>query len=235
MLFVPITTELSYLKDSLTFISIFAIAYVFIAFVQPLRARFGDQRAARTKFLELLNDQHDAVSEDFFKLWPHDKQYFFDSTDSSGLAFRVRNGSALILSGPAGKSARFKQLLIEFQYVCWGNDWRPAIVHADDSQRELYEDLGFSMQKIGEEAVVDLYTFTSSTVKDKYFKNIRNRFEKQDYSFELIRPVHDREILARLKEISNEWMERGNHAERGYAMGYFSEQYMNMCDIAVAR
>ncbi|HEY1645994.1 MAG TPA: phosphatidylglycerol lysyltransferase domain-containing protein [Candidatus Saccharimonadales bacterium] len=221
--------------DSLSFISIFAVVYVLLSFVQPLRARFGDQRQGREKFNQLIEEQHDSVSEDFFKLWPHDKQYYFDSTEESGLAFHVYHGSALILGGPAGKQARFKQLLSEFRYICWGNDWQPAIIHADDSLRDTYEDLGFSMQKIGEEAVVDLFTFTTSTVKDKYFRNIVNRFEKQGYTFELLTPPHHQAVLTRLKEISEDWLDRGNHAERGYAMGYFSEQYMAMGDVAVAR
>lgn len=221
--------------DSLSFITIFAVLYVLIAFVQPLRSRFGDQQAARQKFLALLNEQHDSVSEDFFKLWPHDKQYYFDSSEESGLAFHVYHGSALILGGPAGKHARFKQLLSEFQYVCWGNDWRPAVIHADDSLKDIYEELGYSLQKIGEEAIVDLYTFTSQTVKDKYFRNISSRFAKQGYSFEVLRPPHHQAVISRVHEVSDQWLARGNHVERGYAMGYFSEQYMSICELAVAR
>lgn len=221
--------------DSLTFITIFAVLYVFISFVQPLRARFGDQKSDREKFLELLNIQHDAVSEDFFKLWPHDKQYFFDSTGESAVAFHVYRGTALILGGPAGKQARFKQLLSEFQYVCWGNDWRPAIVHADPVLKPIYEELGYIVQKLGEEAVVDLYKFDDETKKDKYFKNISNRFSKQGYSFELLSPPHHPAVLTRLKEVSDQWLNRGNHVERGYVMGYFTEQYISMCEVAVAR
>lgn len=222
-------------SDSLTFVTVFAIAYVLIAFVQPLRARFGDQQPARQKFLELLNEQHDANAEDFFKLWPHDKQYFFDSSGKSGLAFHVYRGVALVLGGPAGKQARYRQLLSEFQFVCSGNDWRPAIIHADDSLQEEYLKLDFAAQKIGEEAVVDLYRFISTTVDDKYFRNILSRFNKQAYTFELLSPPHHQAVISRLKEISDQWLSRGNHTERGYAMGYFSEEYISMCQVAVAR
>jgi phosphatidylglycerol lysyltransferase len=221
--------------DSLSFISIFALLYVLISFVQPLRSIFGDQRNDRQKFTDLLEVQHDSVSEDFFKIWPHDKHYFFDSTGESGLAFHVYRGTALILGGPAGKQARYKQLLSEFQYVCYGNDWRAVIVHADGSLKGLYEELGYNVQKLGEEAVVDLFKFDNETKKDKYFKNIVNRFSKQKYSFEILSPVHHPAVITRLKEISDQWINRGNHVERGYAMGYFSEQYMAMCEIAVAR
>ena len=232
---VAYTRRAKLFADSLSFITVFAILYVLIAFFQPLKARFGDQRAAIEKFKSLLNDQHDAVSEDFFKIWPHDKQYFFDSSEKSGLAFHVRHGVALIVGGPSGKKARFKQLLGEFEYVCFGNDWKLAIIHCDDLLKDVYEDLGFIMQKIGEESVVDLYKFTSETVLDKYFRNIISRFNKLGYSFEVLRPPHHAAVISRLKEVSEQWLGRGNHAERGYAMGYFTETYMKMCDVAVAR
>lgn len=232
---VAYTNRAKLFADSLSFVTIFAILYVLIAFFQPLRARFGDQKAATLKFKDLLDNQHDAISEDFFKIWPHDKQYFFDSSEKSGLAFHAHRGVALVVGGPAGKNARFRQLLNEFEYVCFGNDWQPAIIHCDDSLKDLYEDLGFNMQKIGEEAVVDLYKFTSETVSDKYFRNIINRFNKQGYSFEILRPPHHPAVISRLREVSEQWMGRGNHAERGYAMGYFTEGYMEICDVAVAR
>jgi phosphatidylglycerol lysyltransferase len=142
---------------------------------------------------------------------------------------------ALILGGPAGKEARFKQLLSEFQYVCWGNDWRPAVIHADASLRTLYEEFGYTVQKLGEEAVVDLHKFDSETKNDKYFKNISNRFQKQGYSFEILSPPHHQAVISRLTEISDQWLNRGNHVERGFAMGYFSEQYISICELAVAR
>ncbi len=232
---VAYTRRAKLFADSLSFITVFAVLYVLVAFFQPLKARFGDQRGAIEKFKGLLNDQHDAVSEDFFKIWPHDKQYFFDSSEKSGLAFHVRHGAALIVGGPTGKKARFKQLLSEFEYVCFGNDWQPAIIHCDDLLKDVYGDLGFNMQKIGEEAVVDLYKFTSETVLDKYFRNIVSRFSKLGYSFEVLRPPYHAAVISRLKEVSDQWLSRGNHAERGYAMGYFTENYMAMCDIAVAR
>lgn len=222
-------------SDSLTFATAFAILYVLISFVQPLRARFSDQHLARQRFHDLLRAQHNSVSEDFFKLWPHDKQYFFDSSDSSALAFRVHNGTALVLGGPTGKQARFKQLLIEFSYVCWGNDWQPAIIHADGSLNDLYTELGFSSQKIGQEAIVNLDKFVSVTINDKYFRNIINRFNKQGYTFELLSPPHHQAVLSRLKEVSDEWLSRGNHVERGYAMGYYLDQYIADCQVAVAR
>lgn len=222
-------------QDSLGVISAAAVIYVLISLFQPLRSRFSDQSAARNYFLTLLRKQHDSRSEDFFKLWPLDKQYFFDSTRTSGIAFRVYRGTAMILGGPNGKRARFKQLMSEFQYVCSGNDWRPAVIHCPEESISLYEELGFSLQKIGQEAVVNLDKFSSEAANNKYFRNIRNKFKRAGYTFELLSPPHSPEIMARLKEISDDWLSHGNRSERGFALGYFSEAYINNCQVGVAK
>lgn len=221
--------------SSLSFISAFAVLYVLVAFVQPLKGRFGGQGVNRKRFLDLLNSQGDAISEDFFKLWPHDKQYFFDSSGKSGLSFHVHRGVALVLGGPTGKKSRYRQLLSEFQYVCFGNDWQPAIIHADDSLKKVYEDFGYTCQKIGEEAVLGLDKFLSETVNNKYFRNISSRFTKQDYTFELLKPPHSKAVMDRIKEVSDQWLSRGSHMERGYALGYFNHGYISNCQLAIAR
>lgn len=222
-------------QDSLGVISFIAVIYALTSFFQPLKARFRDQSAAREYFNTLLIKQHDSRSEDFFKLWPLDKYYFFDSTRTSGVAFGVSRGIALILGGPTGKRARFKQLLGEFQYVCSGNDWRPAIIHSTAENIELYEELGYKIQKIGEEAVVELDNFNSNVVRNKYFRNVVNKFSKAGYSFDLLTPPIDPAVMERLRQISNQWLSQGNRTERGFALGYFQEAYLNHCNIGIAK
>src|SRR5690348_11313167 len=67
-------------QDSLTFISVSALGFVLISFFQPLRARYTHhaERAARMHAL-VYRSQSD--SEDFFKLWPQDKDYFLSRSE----------------------------------------------------------------------------------------------------------------------------------------------------------
>lgn len=222
-------------QDSLGVISTLAVVYVVLSLFQPLRSRFTDQSNNRKYYQLLLNKQHDSRSEDFFKLWPLDKQYFFDSTRNSGLAFRVHRGTALILGGPNGKQAKFKQLLVEFQRVCNVNDWKPSVIHCPEDSIKLYEELGYSLQKIGQEAVVNLDKFNKDVANNKYFRNIKNKFSRAGYTYELLSPPHSPEIMARLSEISNIWLGHGNRSERGFALGYFSEAYLNNCLVGIAK
>ena len=220
--------------DSLSLISVGAVGYAVVALFQPLRLRFSDQTANRRRLAELL-ERGGAHSEDFFKLWPHDKQFFFDQADTSGLAFHVRRGVALCLGDPVGNKKVFGRLLEEFALVCENNDWLPAHVHVEPTWRKLYKSHGYSLQKIGEEAVVDIAHFQTDVVSNKYFRHIKNKFNKQTYTSELLQPPHHPAVLARLRTVSNEWLARGGRTERGFAMGYFSDDYMQQCPLMIVR
>lgn len=220
--------------DSLSVVGVGALVYAGLSLFQPLRLRFSDQSVNRQHMAELL-ERYGGSSEDYFKLWPQDKQFYFSEDGQSGLAYHVYRGVALCLGDPVGDKRQFKQLLSDFQDHCFGNDWLPALVHVQAGQRRLYETQGFSMQKIGQEAVVDINKFLGNTANDKYFRHIRNKFAKQGYTSELLAPPHHVAVLDRLSTISQEWLQSGGHDERGFAMGYYTAEYMQQCPVMVAR
>jgi len=230
----PYTRRAKLFVDSLSLVSTAAVAYAVLSLFQPLRTRFSDQHAEREQ-MERLLQTHGAPSEEFFKLWPHDKQYFFDPAVRSGLAFHVQRGVALCLSDPAGAPASFDGLLRDFDDMCFGNDWLPALVHVSDEHRALYEQHGFTLQHLGQEAILNLEHFETKVAQEKYFRQIGNRFAKQGYSSELLSPPHHQAVLDRLQVISDDWLSRGGRAERGFAMGYYSTTYMQRCQVLVAR
>jgi phosphatidylglycerol lysyltransferase len=230
----PYTRRAKLFDDSLSFVSLGAVVYAAISLFQPLRARLSDQHIERQRMAELLR-RYGSPSEEFFKLWPHDKQYFFDPSGRSGVAFRVKRGVALCVSDPAGDPAHCATLLRDFRSMCFGNDWLPALIHVSDKHRELYKSHDFSLQKLGQEAVLDLQHFQSKVAGKKYFRQIRNKFIKHGYSCELLEPPHHQAVLDRLEAISTEWLAQGGRTERGFVMGYYSSQYMQLCRLMVAR
>lgn len=221
-------------QNSLSIVSVAAVGYAILSLFQPLRMRLHDQGDNRQRMLQLLVD-NPSPSEDYFKLWPHDKTFFFDDHQRSGLAFHTYNGVALCLGDPAGDKQRFGQLLNQFEDLCFGNDWLPAMIHVLGTNRKLYETNGYNLQKIGQEAVVDINQFQETVAGNKYFRHIRNKFTKQEFSTELLMPPHHQAVIDRLRLISDDWLNEGGHVERGFAMGYFTPEYMQQCPIMVVR
>jgi phosphatidylglycerol lysyltransferase len=230
----PYTKRAHLFVDSLSFVSLGAVAYALIALFQPLRLRLSDQEPERQRMTQLL-DRYGGPSEEFFKLWPHDKQYFFDDNRRSGLAFHVNRGVALCLSDPAGDPKSFALLLRDFQNLCFGNDWLPALVHVTDQHRKFYEKHDFVLQKLGQEAVLDLEHFQAEVAGKKYFRQIRNKFTNHGFTCELLAPPHHQAVLDRLQDISTEWLSQGGRVERGFVMGYYTPQYLQLCKVLVAR
>lgn len=231
---VPHTRRAKVFLDSLSTISVLSIGFGMISLFQPLKARLSNQHTERRLTRRLLK-HFGGNSEDYFKLWPHDKFYFFSHDHTAGLAYGVKNGVALVVGDPFGNVRHFTQLLSEFDEFCRTNDWLPALIHTLPQNNELFKEAGFGLQKIGEEAVVDIEKFLSETSRDKYFRQIKNRFEKQGYTSELLKPPHSPEVMHRLTTISNEWLQQPGREERGFMMGYFSEEYMQRCNIMVLR
>lgn len=230
----PYTNRAKIFMDSLSIISIGAVGYALISLFQPLRARFIDQNRNREIVSQLLIN-YPASSEDFFKLWPHDKTYFLNEDHSSALAMRVHRGVALVVGDPAGNQLTFDVLLSSFIRLCHFNDWSPAFIHTENKYKAIYEKHGFHMQKIGEEAVVDIAHFQSMVENNKYFRNIRNKFTKQGYTTELLIPPHSQQIMTQLTKITKEWSSSPGRVERGFMMGYFSEYYIQRCQVMVVR
>jgi phosphatidylglycerol lysyltransferase len=230
----PHTRRAHVFIDSLSFVSLAALLYAGIALFQPLRVRWTDPAQDREHMATLL-ERYGAQSEEFFKLWPHDKQYFFDSSGRSALAFNIRGGIALCLSDPVGDSICYDRLLDEFSELCFSNDWLPALIHVSERQQGLYEKHGFELQKLGQEAILDLAHFQADVADQKYFRQIGNKFAKHGYGYELLEPPHHQAVIDRLAAISSEWLSQGGRAERGFAMGYFTPEYMQQCRLMVAR
>ncbi len=230
----PYTRRASLFMDSLSFVSIASVVFLIVSLVQPVRAHLVDQSEQRARLKALL-ERYSAPSEEFFKLWPHDKHYFFSRDGTAALAYLTKRGVALILADPVGEPKTFKKLMKEFSELCWANDWQPALIHVDGKYRKLYQGAGFQLQLIGQEAFVDIANFCENVAHNKYFRNISNRFEKENFSFEVLKPPHHGAVLERLSAISQDWLSKPGRTERGFVMGYYSEDYVQQCAIAVVR
>jgi phosphatidylglycerol lysyltransferase len=231
---VPHTRRAKVFMDSLSVISTGAVAYALISLFQPLRVRLIDQSDNRKLARELL-ERYPGNSEDFFKLWPHDKMYFFNQRQTAGLAYGVHRGVALVVGGPFGAARDFDTLLRNFDELCRTNDWIVAFIHTEPQRSELYKRHGFSLQKIGEEAVVDLQAFHEHVETTKYFRQVGNKLTRQEYSAEYLTPPHSQALIDRLRVISKDWQAQPGRAERRFMMGYFGGRYLQQCPVMVLR
>jgi len=230
----PHTKRARLFLGSLSVVSLGSVFYVLVSLFAPIRFKLNNQQHDYEDIARLLR-QYPSTSEDFFKLWPRDKAYFFNPSRSAGLAYKATAGIALVVGDPAGKRSDLADLLTRFEEFCRVNDWEPAFVHAEKTNASLYKRLGFELQKIGEEAIVDIDHFVKNVMTSKDFRHIANKFKREKYQAEMLQPPHSPTVLRRLREVSSDWLKAPGRAERGFMMGYFNDAYMQQCQITVAR
>ncbi len=232
--YIPYTARARAFSDSLSIISTIAVIYCVYSLFNPIKLRYFDANNWRYLAIKILSSGK-GDSEDYFKVWPHDKNYFFNEQKTACIAYSVHRGVALVIGDPFGAVSEFSKTLDEFMDYCLLNDWLPAFIHTRPHFSKLYKSHDFNLQKIGEEARVNCKDFLDNVATNKYFRNINNRFENQGYTTEVLSPPHSKESLRRLRSISNEWLTLPNKAERGLMIGFFDENYLNTSTIVVLK
>ena len=232
--YVPYTKRAKAFSDSLSIISILAVIYCVYSLFKPIKLKFFDSNNRRYLAIKILSTGK-GDSEDYFKIWPHDKNYFFNGPRTACIAYSVHKGVALVIGDPFGAVSELSTLTNQFLDYCTINDWLPGFIHTKPHYSKFYKNKNFSLQKIGEEAEISCDKFLKETVTNKYFRNVTNRFEKQNYTTEVLAPPHNREVLRRLRTISDEWLTLPNKAERGLMIGFFDEHYLNTSSIIVLK
>lgn len=169
-------------------------------------------------------------SEDYFKLFPGDKSYFFGQNLEGCIAYGYYDGIAVALADPICRPQNRPGLLAEFNQFCEQRGWDIAFLAVDEQSLSTYQSSGYETLKIGETAIVDLAHFCLHTATDKKFRNIGNRFTKQGPRVTHHTPPHAPALIDSVRTVSSEWKQRG-HTERQFAMGYMSDEYLQASDL----
>ncbi|HMM42613.1 MAG TPA: flippase-like domain-containing protein [Thermomicrobiales bacterium] len=221
----PHTRYADWFLDSLQFVGVISVVYALFSLIRPVVWRRRTQKHERARAAELISAHGDS-SLDFFKTWP-DKIIFLSSTGNGVVAYRVALGCAVALGDPvATDAAEFDRVLTEFLDFCDANDWRVAFHQTPETRRDAYHRAGLSMLKVGEEAVVDLTTFCLSGKAMKHLRATVNRFDREGYREVWRDPPLDDSTLARLREVSDEWLTIDGRRERGFTLGRFENAYV---------
>ena len=146
-----------------------------------------------------------------------DKSYFFGPDDSAFLAYRVVGGVAIVSGDPIGPPGAFDALLALFVTHAHERDWRVAILGASERWLPLYARNGLHSLYHGDEAVVDVASFSLEGRAIRKVRQSGHRLESAGYTARVLRPSElDDGVRAELEDVSRAW--RGSEPERGFVM-----------------
>jgi len=163
-----------------------------------------------------------------------DKRFLFNSDNSGFVMYAIENRSWISMGDPVGSDESISDLVWKFRELCDEYDGWPVFYQVDKEHLSSYLDQGLTLLKIGEEACVPIQDF-SIEGQHKSLRTNRNKLAKLGLSFEIVDRVNVSSIMPRLRSISDAWMSEKRAAEKGFSLGFFSEEYLNRYPCAVVK
>ena len=161
-----------------------------------------------------------------------DKAYYF-SPGGSVVAYVVRQRVGLTLGDPIGPPEDTAAAIQSFADFCRRNDWIPAFYQTLPDTLAHYQKAGLDLLCIGQEAIVDLAGFNVDGKANKTLRNALNRLTRTGHTFEVHQPPISDDLLAVLRNISDEWLTMMHGTEKRFSLGWFDDAYIRSCPIAV--
>jgi phosphatidylglycerol lysyltransferase len=164
-----------------------------------------------------------------------DKSLLFSDDGRGFVMFGVHGRSWIALGGPVGPKECATELGWAFVDAARRAGSRPVFYEVGESNLSLMIDLGLSLHKLGEKAVVDLTDFGLDGVRHKKLRAAHARAERDGLTMEIMSPPHDTELMNELGVISDEWLKNKNTREKRFSVGRFDPAWLSNWPIVVVR
>ncbi len=164
-----------------------------------------------------------------------DKHWAFAPDGDAFVGYARSGTSAVALGGPVGAAASHGAALDAFLATCEQHGWAPGFHLLDDAEAATLTARGLRTVKIGEEAIVDLETFSLAGKTMKTIRNTLSRAARDGTRAEVLLPPHDRELTRELAAVSGAWLASSGHRERGFSVGGFDAGRIAAQPVVVVR
>ncbi|HPF49944.1 MAG TPA: phosphatidylglycerol lysyltransferase domain-containing protein [Draconibacterium sp.] len=204
------------------FIYVFSIILLISAILFSLHPIFFTDSAEEEKdnsHARLLVQNYGNSALDYFKYYPDKLLYF---SNDGFLAYKIQGSYAVVLELPVCSNQEAVLLIIEdFEKYCYGNGLRTFYYRVPESSVEMFRKLKKKVLFIGQEAILDLDTFSLSGSKMHPLRNAINKAKKMGYTFHIYSPEIKDGVLQKLQHVSNEWLKTPGKSEQVFSQGMF--------------
>ena len=162
---------------------------------------------------------------------------FLPAEDGQGFVmYGVQGSTWLAMGDPVAKDEKsVAELIWRFKERADLHNGKPAFYQISSAYIPLYIDAGFSLAKLGEDAFVDLSQFTLEGGEGRKWRQSKAHAERKGLSFEIVPASTVRALLPDLKQVSDAWLAARGAKEKGFSLGFWSEEYLCQYDQAVVR
>jgi phosphatidylglycerol lysyltransferase len=170
--------------------------------------------------------------------WPHlvflrDKAVLFNESRTGFVMYGVQGRTWVAMGDPVGPEATVSDLIRRFLERCDDFGGVPAFYEIGPSHLHRYADYGLTFVKLGEEAKVDLGTFTLDGGAAAKFRQAVRRLARDGGVFRIVPTEDVAGLMPQLRAVSDDWLGRKAGAEKGFSLGFFEERYLQRQPVAV--
>jgi len=167
----------------------------------------------------LLVQNYGKSALDYFKYYP-DKLFYFN--DDGFVAYKIHRNFAVVLELPVCETDEAaKNLLNEFETFASDSGLRAFYYRVPESSIDWFRELNKKALFIGQEAILDLDTFTLSGSKMHPIRNAINKAKKLGYTFHVYPPQIKDGMVQKLKQVSDDWLKKPGKTETVFSQGMF--------------
>lgn len=211
------------------------LAFLFLAWnwLRPLHA--PPEQAPPLSEIRKIIAAADTARPDAALALSGDKRFHFSPSQRSFIMFGVRGSNWIAMGEPVGLAEEIPSLVWTFReaadaagagivFYGVGRDFLPLAV-----------ELGLSVQKIGETAIVPLSDLSLEGSDRSRMRQVYNRAGRDGLSFEVLAPEDVPAHMDRLHDVSDAWLDAHGGAEKGFSLGRFDPGYIANFPVAEAR
>lgn len=207
----------------------FLILRSLIVFRDRIKNKTSDEELAKVE--EFLKENRGDVNTHLIFLG--DKALFWGMDGKVLIQYAKIGDSLVALGDPVGDEKYIVEAIEEFQDFANKFTLSTAFYRIDRDKLAQYHENGYHFYKLGEEAVVSLENFDLKGKKKQSLRTAKNKFERDNYSFEMVYPPYSDEFLKKLQSISVQWL--NGRKEDKFSIGWFQKEYLNKSSIGVIK
>ncbi|MBK7730789.1 MAG: bifunctional lysylphosphatidylglycerol flippase/synthetase MprF [Gammaproteobacteria bacterium] len=161
-----------------------------------------------------------------------DKYLFRPHNERALIQFGCIRDRLIALGDPCGDPQSCDTAILEFREFADAYDRVPVFYEVSEQNIHRYHDHGFSLFKLGEQAVVRIENFTLAGKRGEALRHGVNRAKREFASFAMLAHPLDESTWVELQQISDQWLSERDSAEKGFSLGSFDRGYLERAPIA---
>lgn len=162
-----------------------------------------------------------------------DKRFLLSDAGDAFVMYQVHGASWIVMGDPVGPRAAWGELLWNLRDLADREQGRLLLYEVSSPVLDIAIGMGLNIVKYGEDAVVDLTTFTLDTPRLRALRKSERAVARKGATLHIVAASELGTIIDELENVSDEWLAAKAQREKGFSLGHFDRAYLSHFDVAV--